>query len=66
MLGGFFTADNRNLTLDSILTFLIYLLAPCAQPLVDKLNSCQEMQLESTCCYSAAYAKSYGDVHFWK
>lgn len=46
--------------------FLIDLLAPGAQPPVDKLNGCQEIQLEGTCCFSAACAKTDGDMCFWK
>lgn len=59
---NFSTTENRNLTVDSLSVFLIDLLAPGAQPAVDKLNGCQEIQLEGTCCYSAACAKTDGDV----
>jgi len=46
--------------------FLIHLLAPGAHPPADKLNGCQEVQLEGTCSYSAPCAKPDGDMCFWK
>lgn len=63
-LDGFFTTDNRNLAVDSMQAFLIDLQAPGAQPPVDKLNGCQELQLEGTCSYSAASAEPDGDMCF--
>lgn len=66
MLGGFFTTDNRILVVDSMPAFLIDLPAPGAQPPVDKLSGCQEIQLEGTCCYSAACAKTDGNTRSWK
>lgn len=64
MSGGFFTTDNRNLAVGSMAAFLIDLLAPGAEPPVDRLNGCQEIQLEGTCSYSAACAKPDGTPAF--
>lgn len=49
MLVAFLTTDKKILAVDSMQAFLIDLLAPGAQPPVDKQNGCQDQQLEGTC-----------------